>query len=54
MIQVEELTGRHGAKTAVEDLSFEVRPGMVTGLLGPDGAGKSTAMRMILGLDRPT
>jgi len=54
MIQVEALTKRYGAKTAVEDLSFEVRPGMVTGFLGPNGAGKSTTMRMILGLDRPT
>ncbi len=39
---------------AVEDLSFEVRPGIVTGFLGPNGAGKSTTMRMILGLDRRT
>ena len=54
MISVEELTKRYGKKLAVEDLSFEVRPGVVTGLLGPNGSGKSTTMRMILGLDRPT
>ena len=48
------LTKRFGAVTAVQDLSFEVRPGRVTGFLGPNGAGKSTTMRMVLGLVRPT
>ena len=48
------LTKRFGAVTAVEDLSFEVRPGLVTGFLGPNGAGKSTTMRMVLGLVYPT
>ncbi|MFD6416690.1 ABC transporter ATP-binding protein [Streptomyces sp. NPDC060194] len=54
MIQAVGLTKRYGDKTAVYDLSFEVRPGAVTGFLGPNGSGKSTTMRMILGLDRPT
>jgi ABC-2 type transport system ATP-binding protein len=54
MIEARQLTKRYGDKTAVEDLSFTVRPGVVTGFLGPNGAGKSTTMRMILGLDRPT
>ncbi|RIJ79035.1 ATP-binding cassette domain-containing protein [Nakamurella silvestris] len=54
MIVVEHLTKRFGRVTAVDDLSFQVRPGLVTGFLGPNGAGKSTTMRMILGLDRPT
>jgi ABC-2 type transport system ATP-binding protein len=54
MIEAHQLTKRYGDKTAVEDLSFTVRPGVVTGFLGPNGAGKSTTMRMILGLDRPT
>ncbi|MGZ8804208.1 MAG: ABC transporter ATP-binding protein, partial [Microbacterium sp.] len=54
MIEAHRLTKRYGDKTAVEDLSFTVRPGIVTGFLGPNGAGKSTAMRMILGLDAPT
>src|SRR3954447_15685214 len=54
MIQANALTKRYGAKTAVEDLTFTVRPGIVTGFLGPNGAGKSTTMRMILGLDSPT
>lgn len=54
MIEVEHLTKRFGATTAVDDLSFTVRPGIVTGFLGPNGAGKSTAMRAIAGLVRPT
>ncbi|MCW2665294.1 MAG: transporter related protein [Frankiales bacterium] len=54
MILAEHLTKTYGTKTAVDDLSFTVRPGQVTGFLGPNGAGKSTTMRMILGLDAPT
>ena len=54
MIEIEHVTKRYGEKVAVEDLSFVVRPGVVTGFLGPNGAGKSTTMRMILGLDAPT
>jgi len=42
------------AKVAVDDLTFEVRPGTVTGFLGPNGAGKSTTMRLMLDLDRGT
>jgi ABC-2 type transport system ATP-binding protein len=54
MIEIRELTKRYGTKTAVDGLTFDVRPGIVTGFLGPNGAGKSTTMRMIMGLDRPT
>ncbi|HEY1105420.1 MAG TPA: ATP-binding cassette domain-containing protein, partial [Agromyces sp.] len=54
MITATALSKRYGAKTAVNDISFTVRPGQVTGFLGPNGAGKSTTMRMIMGLDRPT
>ncbi len=54
MITAEGLTKRFGDKTAVQDVSFTIRPGSVTGFLGPNGAGKSTTMRMIAGLDRPT
>ncbi|AXE80240.1 ABC transporter ATP-binding protein [Streptomyces atratus] len=54
MIEAVGLTKRYGAKTAVYNLSFQVRPGAVTGFLGPNGSGKSTTMRMMLGLDRPT
>ncbi|GAA0370557.1 ABC transporter ATP-binding protein [Actinoallomurus spadix] len=54
MIEVSGLTKRYGAKTAVNGLTFSVRPGHVTGFLGPNGAGKSTTLRMILGLNRPT
>ena len=53
MIQVENVTKRYGEKVAVDDLSFTVKPGVVTGFLGPNGAGKSTTMRVIVGLDRP-
>jgi ABC-2 type transport system ATP-binding protein len=51
MIVAERLTKRYGSKVAVAELSFTVRPGVVTGFLGPNGAGKSTTMRLILGLD---
>ncbi|MGW5656506.1 ATP-binding cassette domain-containing protein [Streptomyces humi] len=54
MIELAGLTKRYGDRTAVDDLTFAVRPGIVTGFLGPNGAGKSTTMRMILGLDHPT
>jgi ABC-2 type transport system ATP-binding protein len=40
MIEAQGLTKRYGDKTAVDNLSFTVRPGMVTGFLGPNGAGK--------------
>ena len=54
MIEIHALTKTYGTTTAVSDLTFTVRPGIVTGFLGPNGAGKSTTMRMILGLDEPT
>src|SRR4029450_12082187 len=54
MIEARELTKRYGDTTAVHSLSFTIAPGTVTGFLGPHGAGKSTTMRMIMGLDRPT
>jgi ABC-2 type transport system ATP-binding protein len=54
MISVDNVTKRYGEKVAVDSLSFQVKPGIVTGFLGPNGAGKSTTMRLILGLDAPT
>ncbi|GII77461.1 ABC transporter [Sphaerisporangium rufum] len=54
MINVENLTKRYGKHTALDDVSFECRPGTVTGFLGPNGAGKSTTMRIICGLTPPT
>src|SRR5215469_14620396 len=54
MIEASNLTKRYGSTVAVNDLSFTVRPGVVTGFLGPNGAGKTTTMRLILGLDNPT
>jgi ABC-2 type transport system ATP-binding protein len=53
MIEVQELTKRYGPALAFDALSFSVRPGAVTGFLGANGSGKSTTMRLILGLDRP-
>jgi ABC-2 type transport system ATP-binding protein len=53
MIEASGLTKRYGRTVAVDGLSFEVRPGQVTGFLGPNGSGKSTTMRMIMGLDAP-
>jgi ABC-2 type transport system ATP-binding protein len=54
VIEAKGLTKRYGGTTAVDDVTFTIRPGTVTGFLGPNGAGKSTTMRLILGLDRPT
>ena len=54
MIEAEGLVKRYGEKTAVNGLTFTVRPGVVTGFLGPNGSGKSTTMRMIVGLDAPS
>ncbi|SDZ25912.1 ABC-2 type transport system ATP-binding protein [Amycolatopsis xylanica] len=54
MITARELTKKYGGTTAVNGLSFDIKPGVVTGFLGPNGAGKSTTMRMILGLDAPS
>jgi ABC-2 type transport system ATP-binding protein len=54
MIEIAGLSKHYGAVTALDGLSFTVRPGHVTGFLGPNGAGKTTTMRVILGLDAPT
>ncbi|MGH8981091.1 MAG: ABC transporter ATP-binding protein, partial [Acidimicrobiales bacterium] len=54
MIEARGLSKRYGEKLAVDGLTFEVRPGVVTGFLGPNGAGKSTTMRMVMGLDIPS
>ncbi|GAA2901150.1 ABC transporter ATP-binding protein [Nonomuraea rubra] len=53
MIEVRGLTMRYGRTVAVDDLTFTVKPGLVTGFLGPNGAGKSTTMRAVLGLESP-
>jgi ABC-2 type transport system ATP-binding protein len=54
VIEVDHLVKHYGTVTAVDGLTFTVRPGHVTGFLGPNGAGKTTTMRVILGLDAPT
>jgi ABC-2 type transport system ATP-binding protein len=53
-IELDHLTKRYGAVTAVDDLSFTLEPGSITGFVGVNGAGKSTTLRMLLGLTRPT
>ncbi len=54
VIQVEHLTKRFGNFTAVDAISFEVKKGEIFGFLGANGAGKTTAMRMLTGLSKPT
>src|SRR5690606_23385097 len=54
MIEIRNLTKRFSRHTAVDDLSFDVRPGEVLGFLGPNGAGKSTTMKMLTGFLAPT
>ncbi|MCE7012102.1 ATP-binding cassette domain-containing protein [Kibdelosporangium philippinense] len=50
MLTIDHVTKRH----VLDDVSFEARPGRVTGFLGPNGAGKSSTLRILLGLDHPT
>jgi ABC-2 type transport system ATP-binding protein len=54
VLVAEGLTKRYGKVLAVDDLSFQVRPGTITGFLGPNGAGKTTTLRIFLGLVHPT
>jgi ABC-2 type transport system ATP-binding protein len=54
MLEVRTLTKHYGGLRAIQDLSFEVRPGEVLGLLGPNGSGKSTTVKILTGLLRPT
>lgn len=54
MLEVRRLTKRYGALVAIDDVSFEVRPGEVLGLLGPNGSGKSTTVKILTGLLDPT
>ncbi len=54
VIQVENLTKRFGNFTAVDTISFEVKKGEIFGFLGANGAGKTTAIKMLIGLSKPT
>ncbi|MGY1742440.1 MULTISPECIES: ATP-binding cassette domain-containing protein [unclassified Blastococcus] len=54
MIELDGLTKVYGDRVAVDDLTVRVEPGRVTGFLGPNGSGKTTTMRCVLGLARPT
>src|SRR5690606_24732003 len=53
-LEARALTKRFGTRTVIDGLDFVVRPGTLTGFLGANGAGKSTTMRLFMGLDRPT
>jgi ABC-2 type transport system ATP-binding protein len=54
MLEVQDVTKRYGALTAVRHVSFTVKPGEVLGYLGPNGSGKSTTVKMLVGLMPPT
>ncbi|EWC60874.1 ABC transporter, ATP-binding protein [Actinokineospora spheciospongiae] len=54
MLTIDRLTKRRGSALILSDVTFQARPGRVTGFLGPNGAGKSSTLRILLGLDRPT
>lgn len=54
VISVQDLTRKFGAFTAVDHVSFDVQPGEIVGYLGPNGCGKTTTIRMLLGLLKPT
>ncbi len=54
MIEVENLSKRYGDVSAIRDISFQARPGQVTGFLGPNGSGKTTTMRILTGFMPPT
>jgi branched-chain amino acid transport system ATP-binding protein len=53
LLDVHGLTKRFGGLVAAKDISFQVRPGEILGLIGPNGSGKSTVMQLIMGLHRP-
>jgi branched-chain amino acid transport system ATP-binding protein len=54
ILEVQSLTKRFGGLTAVKNLSFDLYGGEILGLIGPNGSGKSTAMKSIMGIERPT
>jgi ABC-2 type transport system ATP-binding protein len=54
MLEVQDISKRYGALTAVSHVSFTVNPGEVLGYLGPNGSGKSTTVKMLVGLMPPT
>src|SRR5436305_12851925 len=53
-LEVRGLVKRYGGLTAVKNLNLDLRPGEIFGLIGPNGSGKSTAMKSIMGIERPT
>jgi drug efflux transport system ATP-binding protein len=53
LVSLDHMTRRYGTVVAASEVTFEVRPGEMFGLIGPDGAGKTTTLRVVLGLLRP-
>ena len=53
VLEVRNLTKRYGGLTAVKKLSFDLNAGEIFGLIGPNGSGKSTAMKSVMGIERP-
>jgi ABC-2 type transport system ATP-binding protein len=53
VLELQDVVKEYGTTRALDGMSWQARPGVVTGFLGPNGAGKSTALRVLLGLDRP-
>ncbi|HAK74671.1 MAG TPA: ABC transporter ATP-binding protein, partial [Sporomusaceae bacterium] len=54
MIRLANVCKQFGAATVVDDISLSVKPGEIFGFVGPDGAGKTTTMRMIIGILEPS
>ena len=53
-IDIRALEQRFGGQTALQGLSAQIKRGLITGLVGPDGAGKTTLMRLLAGLMKPS
>src|SRR6516164_7315108 len=54
ILELDQLTVRYGAFTAVDELNLQLKPGELFGLLGPNGAGKSSTLRVLIGQRRPS
>ncbi len=54
MVQIENLTKKYGSKTALDSVNFNIESGKIVGILGPNGSGKTTMIKTLVGLLRPT
>lgn len=54
ILESREVTKKYGSKTAVNQVSLQLEPGLVYAMLGPNGSGKTTWMKMVAGLVKPT